>query len=184
MDTQVWLSRPKTVTNFDFFFFFLLHFRYMDSTSPENLKPDVQKHGPFYSLCQTLFYIFSFRHLSLLRMRGGELLVSWQHPKLVATENPVCVCVCVCVPKPTFKSRILKLGSVHWYRSCCRTRNRISSQAPAWKDHYLTTQPTKGKLILVVTIWPSSGFLLQAMVKITGWAQQGSGVLLHANLHQ
>lgn len=47
--------------------------RYIDSTSPENLKPDARKHGPFYSLCQTLFYIFSFRHLALLQMRGGKI---------------------------------------------------------------------------------------------------------------
>ena len=46
--------------------------RYMDSTSPDHLKPDIQRHGPFYSLCQTLFYVFSFRHQALLEMRGGN----------------------------------------------------------------------------------------------------------------
>ncbi len=44
---------------------------YLDETNPENCKPDVTQHGPFFSVCQALFYIFVFRHKSLLEMAGG-----------------------------------------------------------------------------------------------------------------
>ncbi len=39
---------------------------------PESMKPDVQQHGPFYSLCQALFYVFVFRHKEILGSHGGK----------------------------------------------------------------------------------------------------------------
>lgn len=47
--------------------------RYLDSTAPENLRPDVKLHGPFYSLCQAAFYVFIFRNKSLVEMDGGTV---------------------------------------------------------------------------------------------------------------
>ncbi len=38
----------------------------------DHLKPDARQHGPFYSLCQAVFYIFVFKHRPLLEMEGGE----------------------------------------------------------------------------------------------------------------
>ena len=45
--------------------------RYIDECSPEHMKPDVQQHGHFYSLCQAVFYVFIFRHKGLMEMEGG-----------------------------------------------------------------------------------------------------------------
>ena len=51
---------------------FYLHFRYLDNTSVESKTSDIVLHGPFFSLCQTLFYIFIFRHKALIEMQGGK----------------------------------------------------------------------------------------------------------------
>ena len=41
---------------------------------PSTLGPYVARHGPFFSLCQSVFYIFVFRHQSLVEMENGESL--------------------------------------------------------------------------------------------------------------
>jgi len=36
------------------------------------MKSDVQQHGPFFSLCQAVFYVFAFRHKELLESHRGK----------------------------------------------------------------------------------------------------------------
>ena len=48
--------------------------RYLDMCDPSTLGPYVARHGPFFSLCQSVFYIFVFRHQSLVEMENGESL--------------------------------------------------------------------------------------------------------------
>ena len=45
--------------------------RYMSLVSKDKLRADVSKHGPFYSLCQAMFYVFVFRHKQILETDGG-----------------------------------------------------------------------------------------------------------------
>ena len=42
--------------------------------SPQNSRPDIRRHGPFYSGCQALFYIFIYRHEELLHSYGMCML--------------------------------------------------------------------------------------------------------------
>jgi len=38
--------------------------------SPHSSRPDVKRHGPFYSACQAVFYVFVFRHEDILQTYG------------------------------------------------------------------------------------------------------------------
>lgn len=53
----------------------MLFCRYLDVCSPDNMKPEVKVHGPLFSLCQAVFYVFVFRHKALLDTADGELLL-------------------------------------------------------------------------------------------------------------
>ena len=43
----------------------------MGVVSGRSLRPDVAKHGPFYSLCQAVFYIVVFKHKQILESANG-----------------------------------------------------------------------------------------------------------------
>ncbi|XP_064405731.1 RNA polymerase I-specific transcription initiation factor RRN3-like isoform X2 [Halichondria panicea] len=71
---------------------------YLDGCSPDNMKPEVKLHGPFFSLCQAVFYVFVFRHKALLDSPDGlkfsrqldfERVISSRHNPLkeVALKN-------------------------------------------------------------------------------------------------
>ena len=47
---------------------------YLDHLGGGLHKPDADKYSVFYSLCQAVFYVFVFRHRSLLEMEGGQYL--------------------------------------------------------------------------------------------------------------
>ena len=48
-------------------------FRYLDNTSDDVLRADITNHRVFYSLCQTVFYVFIFHHKALLEMDNGMI---------------------------------------------------------------------------------------------------------------
>ena len=45
---------------------------YIQKTADTCTTADIGHHGPFYSVCQALFYIFAFRHKQLLAMPNGK----------------------------------------------------------------------------------------------------------------
>ena len=45
---------------------------YLDHLGGGVHKPDADKYSVFYSLCQAVFYVFVFKHRSLLEMEGGR----------------------------------------------------------------------------------------------------------------
>ena len=47
--------------------------RYM-KLSPQNSLPDVRQHGPFFSACQALFFIFVHRHEELINSFGEKVV--------------------------------------------------------------------------------------------------------------
>ena len=49
---------------------------YIDEFDSTSGKPDVNKHGHFYSLCQAIFYIFVFCHSNLLEQEDGKVFVT------------------------------------------------------------------------------------------------------------
>ena len=59
------------------------------------MHTDISKHGPFYSACQAIFYVFAFRHSDLTsskeRMKRLQGL-SWQ-TIITSGLNPLRVCL-------------------------------------------------------------------------------------------
>ena len=45
---------------------------YLDETSQDFVMADPTHHGPFYSVCQAIFYVFVFRSKEILEMKKGE----------------------------------------------------------------------------------------------------------------
>ena len=45
---------------------------YIEKTSETSTTADVDHHGPFYTVCQALFYVFAFRHKQLFETDDGK----------------------------------------------------------------------------------------------------------------
>lgn len=70
--------------------------RYIDAQdNNERSYPDVSFHGPFFSVCQSLFYVFAFRHKDLLEMpHGFRYLQSLNFDRIVTScLNPLRFCL-------------------------------------------------------------------------------------------
>lgn len=63
------------------------------------VQADVSHHGPFYSVCQTVFYVFVFRSKELLEMKKGYKWAEGLNFQRVVTSrlNPLRVCMPVIV---------------------------------------------------------------------------------------
>ena len=46
---------------------------YLDETSQDFVMADVTYHGPFYSVCQAVFYVFVFRSKEIFEMKKGKV---------------------------------------------------------------------------------------------------------------
>lgn len=68
---------------------------YIDGCSPDNMKPDVKFHGPFFSLCQAVFYVFVFRHKALLESPDGlKFSRQLNFERVISSRlNPLKVCL-------------------------------------------------------------------------------------------
>lgn len=44
---------------------------YLDETSQDFIMADSTHHGPFYSVCQAVFYVFVFRSKEIFEMKKG-----------------------------------------------------------------------------------------------------------------
>lgn len=68
---------------------------YIQQTADSDSKADVIHHGPFYSVCQSVFYIFAFRHKELLGMPDGYKYCQDLHLQTIVTcrLNPLRVCL-------------------------------------------------------------------------------------------
>lgn len=67
---------------------------YINSCSPDKLKPEYCLHAPFYSACQASFYMFIFRHQELLELEYGlEFLQHLNFERIVLCPlNPLKMC--------------------------------------------------------------------------------------------
>ena len=59
----------------------------MGLVSANNLRPDVTRHGPFYSLCQAVFYIVVFRHKQILESDNGMKCAVLLYPCYTYTKD-------------------------------------------------------------------------------------------------
>ncbi|XP_064405680.1 RNA polymerase I-specific transcription initiation factor RRN3-like [Halichondria panicea] len=68
---------------------------YLDGCSPDNMKPEVKLHGPFFSLCQAVFYVFVFRHKALLDSPDGlKFSRQLNFERVISSRlNPLKVCL-------------------------------------------------------------------------------------------
>ena len=53
---------------------------YIATTADTVTHADVQHHGPFYSVCQAVFYVFIFRHKEILAKKKGQRAL-WGHSR-------------------------------------------------------------------------------------------------------
>ncbi|XP_046855121.1 RNA polymerase I-specific transcription initiation factor RRN3-like [Xenia sp. Carnegie-2017] len=69
--------------------------RYIDNINCELAYPDVDKHGPFYSLCQAVFYIYVYRHSCLLQEKDGMGFARRLNFERIVTckLNPLKICL-------------------------------------------------------------------------------------------
>ncbi|KAK3717337.1 hypothetical protein QZH41_011568, partial [Actinostola sp. cb2023] len=68
---------------------------YIDVHDATCAGPDAARHGPFYSVCQALFYMFVFRHRSLLELEDGHKFIRRLSFERIITSrlNPLKVCL-------------------------------------------------------------------------------------------
>ncbi|GFN78288.1 RNA polymerase i-specific transcription initiation factor rrn3-like [Plakobranchus ocellatus] len=68
---------------------------YLDQSSDFGLSADIEHHGPFYSVCQSAFYIFCFMHNSFMHSKEGHRWGESLNFQRVITSklNPLRVCM-------------------------------------------------------------------------------------------
>lgn len=83
--------------------------QYLDMCDPSSLGLYVAQHGPFFSLCQAVFYIFVFRHQSLVDMENGlSFLRNLNFERIISSKlNPLKVCL------PSVVEKFSKIASQH-----------------------------------------------------------------------
>jgi len=79
---------------------------YLDQSADHLVTPDLTHHGPFYSVCQALFYIFCFKHNDIIAMPNGHKWAEALNLQRLITSklNPLRVCVPIIVK--TFSSAV------------------------------------------------------------------------------
>ncbi|XP_021374424.1 RNA polymerase I-specific transcription initiation factor RRN3-like [Mizuhopecten yessoensis] len=73
--------------------------KYLDQVGTDSIHADVCHHGSFYSVCQTIFYVFVFRSKELLEMKKGYKWAEGLNFQRIVTSrlNPLRVCLPVIV---------------------------------------------------------------------------------------
>ncbi|XP_062591236.1 RNA polymerase I-specific transcription initiation factor RRN3-like [Saccostrea cucullata] len=85
---------------------------YLDNTSEEIVNADVSHHGPFYSVCQAVFYVFVFRNKEIFEMKKGHNWAESLNLQRIVTcrLNPLRVCLPVIVKMFSSISRMHQLA--------------------------------------------------------------------------
>lgn len=100
--------------------------RYID-LQDENSRADKNKHGPFYSACQALFYIFLYHYKSLLESSDGlTFLKSLNLVRVVTSRlNPLKFCLESVV---NLFARVTRMYQIVFCYSIIERNNRINFQ--------------------------------------------------------
>ncbi|XP_061181117.1 RNA polymerase I-specific transcription initiation factor RRN3-like [Saccostrea echinata] len=85
---------------------------YLDNTSEEIVNADVSHHGPFYSVCQAVFYVFVFRNKEIFEWKKGHKWAEILNFQRIVTcrLNPLRVCLPVIVKMFSSISRMHQLA--------------------------------------------------------------------------
>lgn len=72
---------------------------YLDQTTDQHHLSDLAHHGPFYSVCQSLFYLFCFKHNDVMQLKRGHKWADSLNLQRIITSklNPLRVCVPIIV---------------------------------------------------------------------------------------
>ncbi|XP_059168975.1 RNA polymerase I-specific transcription initiation factor RRN3-like [Physella acuta] len=86
--------------------------KYLDQTGEQGLNADIAHHGTFYSVCQSAFYIFCFKHNDFMQMkRGHKWAESLNFQRVVTSKlNPLRVCVPIIVKTFASATRMHQLA--------------------------------------------------------------------------
>ncbi|CAL1535605.1 unnamed protein product [Lymnaea stagnalis] len=73
--------------------------QYLDQTVEQGLHADIAHHGTFYSVCQSAFYIFCFKHNDFMQLKKGQKWAeSLNFQRIVTSKlNPLRVCIPIIV---------------------------------------------------------------------------------------
>lgn len=117
---------------------------------------DLNQHGPFYSACQAIFYVFAFRHSELTateaRMKTLQGM-SWQ-TLITSSLNPLRVCLPGVVG--TF-SAIARGYQLAYCNSIIQRNNRINLPVVG----SLSQSSSKGKPLLLDCFFPFDPYILE-----------------------
>ena len=97
--------------------------RYIDFQDGNNICADFSKHGPFYSTCQALFYVFVYHYKYLLEAPDGiEFIKSLNFIRIVTSKlNPLKYCVNTVV---NMFARITRMYEIVFCYSVIERNNR------------------------------------------------------------
>lgn len=84
---------------------------YIDKADASKLYPNINLHRTFYSLCQTIFYVFIFRHKELLSSEINIAKVkSWKLSNIVSSKlNPLKFCLTTITKKFASLTRLYQI---------------------------------------------------------------------------
>ncbi|XP_048760295.2 RNA polymerase I-specific transcription initiation factor RRN3-like [Ostrea edulis] len=122
---------------------------YLDNTSEEVVNADVHHHGPFYSVCQSVFYVFVFRSREIFEMKKGHKWAESLNLQRIVTSrlNPLRVCLPVIVKTFSSITRMHQLAFcdtiIERNKRCILpvTSNTLGSPAVVALDSYFPFDP-------------------------------------------
>ena len=108
--------------------------RYLDFQDGSNTSADFHKHAPFYSLCQTLFYVFIYHHKYLLESNENVTFVkSLNFMRMITSKlNPLKFCLNTIV---NLFARITRMHEVVFCYSIIERNNRHALTELSFGDH-------------------------------------------------
>ncbi|CAG5129022.1 unnamed protein product [Candidula unifasciata] len=84
---------------------------YLDRTCDQGAHADLAHHAPFYSVCQSVFYIFCFKHMDFMGMKGYRWAESLNLQRIVTSKlNPLRVCMPIIVSTFASAARLHQLA--------------------------------------------------------------------------
>ncbi|BFZ02623.1 hypothetical protein BsWGS_05662 [Bradybaena similaris] len=115
---------------------------YLDRTCDQGAHANLAHHAPFYSVCQSVFYIFCFKHMDFMGMKGYRWAESLNLQRIVTSKlNPLRVCM------PIIVSTFASAARLHQLAFCDTVIERNHRYSlPVTTSTYSTEGSTKTQL--------------------------------------
>lgn len=134
--------------------------QYIDKQCYRNYA-DVSAHGTFYAVCQTVFYVFAFRHKELIEMKNGmKILRNLNFERIITCRlNPLKVCLPAIVQNFASVSRSYQLA--YCYTVIEKNNRNLISRMVQSSDG----RTESVKLTVLHTLFPFDPYLLKRSKK-------------------